>query len=47
MLVLIFMVLALVLFAIAAAGISAGRINLVAAGLTCVVAARLLGGGGL
>lgn len=43
MLNLFFIVLALVLFLIAAAGISTGRINPVAAGLACWVASVLVG----
>jgi len=43
MLNLFLLVLALVLFIIAAAGLSIGRINLVAAGLACWVASVMVG----
>lgn len=41
---LILFVLAFVLFLVSAAGVSAGRINLIAAGLACWVLALILGG---
>lgn len=41
MIALIFLIAALVLFIIAAIGVPAGRVNLVAAGLACMVAAQL------
>ncbi len=40
----ILMVAALILFIVAAVGVAAGRLNLVAAGLACWVAAQLAGG---
>lgn len=43
MLSLIFLVFALVLFIVAALGVPAGRINLMAAGLACWVASLLVG----
>lgn len=43
MLSLIFLVAAFVLFVVAAIGIPAGRINLMAAGLACLVASTLAG----
>ncbi len=43
---LVLMIAALVLFIIAAFGVAAGRINLIAAGLACAVAARLVASGG-
>jgi hypothetical protein len=39
----VFLIAALVLFIVAALGVAAGRINLVAAGLACYVAAQLIG----
>jgi hypothetical protein len=42
MLPLIFLVAALVLFIVAAVGVSAGRVNLAAAGLACWVASVLV-----
>lgn len=43
MLGLVLLIFALVLFIIAAIGINAGRVNLIAAGLACMVAAQLVG----
>lgn len=43
MLSLVLLIAALVLFIIAAAGVPAGRVNLVAAGLACWVASQLVG----
>lgn len=43
MLPLVFLIAALILFIVAAIGVTAGRINLIAAGLACYVAAQLLG----
>lgn len=37
------LVFAFVLFVVAAFGVAAGRINLVAAGLACLTAAQLMG----
>lgn len=42
MLALIFLIAALVLFIVAAIGVPSGRINLVSAGLACMVAAQLV-----
>ena len=39
---LVFLIAALVLFIVAAVGVSAGRVNLVAAGLACWVASLLV-----
>lgn len=44
MLSLIFLIAALVLFIVAAIGIPAGRVNLMAAGLACWVASLLITG---
>jgi len=41
---LILMVLAFVLFLVAAAGVATGRVNTIAAGLACWVLALILGG---
>ena len=41
MIALIFLIAALILFIIAAIGVSFGRVNLVAAGLACVAVAML------
>lgn len=41
---LILMVAALILFIVAALGVAAGRVNLIAAGLACWVAAQLATG---
>jgi hypothetical protein len=43
MLTTILLVAAFVLFVLAACGVASGRINLIAAGLACWVAARLFG----
>lgn len=40
---LIFLIVALILFVLAAAGVSGGRVNLMAAGLACCVVAALVG----
>jgi len=40
---LIFLIAALVLFIIAAVGVTTGRYNLIAAGLACFVASSLVG----
>lgn len=40
------LVAALVLFIVAAIGIAAGRVNLIAAGLACAVASRLVAAAG-
>ena len=40
---LILLVAAFILFVIAAIGVAAGRVNLLAAGLACLVAAQLSG----
>jgi hypothetical protein len=44
MITMILLVFALVLFTVAAIGLSAGRINLIAAGLACWALAQLLTG---
>jgi hypothetical protein len=40
---LVFLIAALVLFLLAAIGVTTGRVNLTAAGLACLVAAQLVG----
>jgi len=40
---LLFLVAALILFIVAAIGVTTGRLNLTAAGLACLVAAQLVG----
>lgn len=40
----VLLVAALILFIVAAVGVSTGRLNLMAAGLACWVAAQLAGG---
>lgn len=47
MLSLVFLIVALVLFIIAAAGVDSGRLNLIAAGLAFVVIAMLTGSAAL
>jgi hypothetical protein len=42
---LLLLVIAFVLFLVSAFGVSGGRINLVSAGLACMVLAQLLGAG--
>ena len=40
---LVFLISALILFIVAAVGLAAGRVNLIAAGLACWIAAELAG----